>query len=219
MASDTFDPILSEREYRAWLGISAPTAQRQRAEGSGPPFVQLSRRRIGYRKSNRALVGGAHHQPRWITSQTNTAAFCHASRRGHGVSEFDKDDKDRAATPTVPPLAGKADGVTATVTGPTAADTAMPTALNAGSVRLRRTTVALASEVGEEFVTDCARHLEGAVSDAEVKRKWELGDRVGQGLQPTPHYLWQSAPSKRRVVNGECARRPRNVISQKHQIS
>ncbi len=51
MASDTFDPILSEREYRAWLGISAPTAQRQRSEGSGPPFVQLSERRIGYRKS------------------------------------------------------------------------------------------------------------------------------------------------------------------------
>jgi predicted DNA-binding transcriptional regulator AlpA len=51
MATDTFDPILSEREYRDWLGISAPTAQRQRAEGTGPPFVQLSRRRIGYRKS------------------------------------------------------------------------------------------------------------------------------------------------------------------------
>lgn len=51
MAADTFDPIISEREYRDWLGISAPTAQRQRADGSGPPFVQLSARRIGYRKS------------------------------------------------------------------------------------------------------------------------------------------------------------------------
>ena len=51
MVPDTFDPILSEREYRAWLGISAPTAQRQRSDGSGPPFVQLSERRIGYRKS------------------------------------------------------------------------------------------------------------------------------------------------------------------------
>lgn len=51
MVSDTFDPILSEREYRAWLGISAPTAQRQRSDGSGPPFVQLTERRIGYRKS------------------------------------------------------------------------------------------------------------------------------------------------------------------------
>lgn len=51
MAYDIFDPILSEGEYRAWLGISAPTAQRQRSDGSGPPFVQLSERRIGYRKS------------------------------------------------------------------------------------------------------------------------------------------------------------------------
>jgi predicted DNA-binding transcriptional regulator AlpA len=47
----TFDPILSEREYREWVGVSAPTAQRQRSDGSGPPFVQLSERRIGYRKS------------------------------------------------------------------------------------------------------------------------------------------------------------------------
>jgi len=47
----TLDPILTEREYMDWLGISAPTAQRQRSEGSGPPFVQLSERRIGYRRS------------------------------------------------------------------------------------------------------------------------------------------------------------------------
>jgi predicted DNA-binding transcriptional regulator AlpA len=51
MVEDTFDPILSEKEYRACLGISAPLAPRQRSDGSGPPFVQLSARRIGYRKS------------------------------------------------------------------------------------------------------------------------------------------------------------------------
>ena len=51
MGFDTLDPILSEAEYRAWLGFSAPTAQRQRSDGSGPPFIQLSQRRIGYRKS------------------------------------------------------------------------------------------------------------------------------------------------------------------------
>lgn len=51
MSDDTLDPILSEKEYRTWLGISAPLAQRQRTDGSGPPFVQLSERRIGYRKS------------------------------------------------------------------------------------------------------------------------------------------------------------------------
>jgi predicted DNA-binding transcriptional regulator AlpA len=51
MAYETSDPILTEQEYRAWVGISAPTAQRQRSEGMGPPFVQLSDRRIGYRRS------------------------------------------------------------------------------------------------------------------------------------------------------------------------
>jgi predicted DNA-binding transcriptional regulator AlpA len=45
------DPILTEEEYRAWVKLSAPTTQRQRSDGSGPPFVQLSERRIGYRKS------------------------------------------------------------------------------------------------------------------------------------------------------------------------
>jgi predicted DNA-binding transcriptional regulator AlpA len=48
---DIVDPILTEEEYTAWLNLSAPTAQRQRSDGSGPPFIQLSERRIGYRKS------------------------------------------------------------------------------------------------------------------------------------------------------------------------
>ena len=46
-----FDPILSEEELAKWLATSRPTLQRQRSDGSGPPFVQLSERRIGYRKS------------------------------------------------------------------------------------------------------------------------------------------------------------------------
>jgi predicted DNA-binding transcriptional regulator AlpA len=48
---DITDPILSEEELAKWLDTSRPTLQRQRSDGSGPPFVQLSRRRIGYRKS------------------------------------------------------------------------------------------------------------------------------------------------------------------------
>ena len=46
-----FDPIFSEEELAKWLATSRPTLQRQRSDGSGPPFVQLSERRIGYRKS------------------------------------------------------------------------------------------------------------------------------------------------------------------------
>jgi predicted DNA-binding transcriptional regulator AlpA len=47
----TFDPILNEEELAKWLDVSRPTLQRQRSDGGGPPFVQLSARRIGYRKS------------------------------------------------------------------------------------------------------------------------------------------------------------------------
>ncbi len=46
-----FDPLLSETEVSDWLHASRATLQRLRADGSGPPFVQLSERRIGYRKS------------------------------------------------------------------------------------------------------------------------------------------------------------------------
>lgn len=46
-----FDPILNEEELAEWLDISRPTLQRQRSDGGGPPFIQLSARRIGYRKS------------------------------------------------------------------------------------------------------------------------------------------------------------------------
>ena len=48
---DIFDPILSEEELAKWLETSRPTLQRQRSNGSVLPFVQLSERRIGYRKS------------------------------------------------------------------------------------------------------------------------------------------------------------------------
>jgi predicted DNA-binding transcriptional regulator AlpA len=44
------EPLLTEKELSAWLGVSAPNLQRMRSNGSGPPFIQLSPRRIGYRK-------------------------------------------------------------------------------------------------------------------------------------------------------------------------
>jgi predicted DNA-binding transcriptional regulator AlpA len=48
---DTFpDRLLTEKDLAAWLGISLPTLQRMRARASGPHFVQLSMRRVGYRR-------------------------------------------------------------------------------------------------------------------------------------------------------------------------
>jgi len=58
---EALEAILSERELAEWLDISRPTLQRQRSRGSGPPFVQLSERRIGYRKSE---------VERWLRTRT-----------------------------------------------------------------------------------------------------------------------------------------------------
>jgi predicted DNA-binding transcriptional regulator AlpA len=52
MALEFLDQLLNEKQVAAWIGISLPSLQRMRAGGSGPPFVQLSRRRIGYKKSS-----------------------------------------------------------------------------------------------------------------------------------------------------------------------
>jgi predicted DNA-binding transcriptional regulator AlpA len=46
-----FDPVLTEKQLLEWIGVSSPTASRWRANGAGPPFVQLGPRRVGYRRS------------------------------------------------------------------------------------------------------------------------------------------------------------------------
>ena len=61
MVHDLVDPLLNEKQLAAWLGISLPNLQRRRSDGNGPPFVQLSERRIGYRKSA---------VERWLESRT-----------------------------------------------------------------------------------------------------------------------------------------------------
>lgn len=43
--------ILSQRQVSSWLGISEPTLFRHRRKGTGPKFIQLSARRIAYRRS------------------------------------------------------------------------------------------------------------------------------------------------------------------------
>jgi predicted DNA-binding transcriptional regulator AlpA len=45
------DQILSERELCNWLGISEPTLSRHRRDGTGPKFIRLSAKRVGYRRS------------------------------------------------------------------------------------------------------------------------------------------------------------------------
>jgi predicted DNA-binding transcriptional regulator AlpA len=51
MISNDNEKILTEREVCNWLGVSEPTLFRHRRDGTGPRFIQLSARRVGYRHS------------------------------------------------------------------------------------------------------------------------------------------------------------------------
>jgi len=46
------DTLFTERDLAVYLGLSLPTLQRQRAAGTGPRFIQLSERRIAYRRAD-----------------------------------------------------------------------------------------------------------------------------------------------------------------------
>jgi predicted DNA-binding transcriptional regulator AlpA len=43
--------FLTERQVARWLGLGEATVYRLRHDGSGPAFVRLSPRRVGYRRS------------------------------------------------------------------------------------------------------------------------------------------------------------------------
>ena len=43
--------ILTERQVSDWIGLSEPTLFRHRRDGTGPTFIRLSARRVGYRRS------------------------------------------------------------------------------------------------------------------------------------------------------------------------
>jgi predicted DNA-binding transcriptional regulator AlpA len=43
--------ILTERQVARWLGLGEATVYRLRHEGTGPAFIRLSARRVGYRRS------------------------------------------------------------------------------------------------------------------------------------------------------------------------
>jgi predicted DNA-binding transcriptional regulator AlpA len=51
MISNSNDNILTEREVCNRLGVSEPTLFRHRRDGTGPKFIRLSARRVGYRHS------------------------------------------------------------------------------------------------------------------------------------------------------------------------
>lgn len=82
-----------------------------------------------------------------------------------------------------------------------------------GAVTLRSESVALNSDVGAAFIIDCARNIEGAVSDAEVKSKWGLSDQDWVALADNALLLVAvRTEHERRVLSGECARE----VAQRH---
>jgi predicted DNA-binding transcriptional regulator AlpA len=72
MINNSTDQILSERDVCNWLGISEPTLFRHRRFGTGPNFIRLSARRVGYRHS--AVEA-------WL-SQQEQQSVRHSDKRG-----------------------------------------------------------------------------------------------------------------------------------------
>lgn len=90
---------------------------------------------------------------------------------------------------------------------PNSDDAAGQSGVDEGSVVLRGEVVALHTELGAAFVIDCARHIESAVSDAEIKAKWGLSDQDWAALaNNAPLLSAVQAERERRTFSGECAR-------------
>ena len=76
-----------------------------------------------------------------------------------------------------------------------------------GSVILRGVRVALDTDVGQAFIADCARNIEGLISDLEIKTKYELSDEDWERLASNAPLLRAvRAQRERRIFNGEAPR-------------
>lgn len=96
-----FDPILSEKELAKWLATSCPTLQRHRSAGSGPPFIRLSARRVGYRKSA---------VEKWLQSRTTDRINTLGCERGGGtLAPFDVEASSLATKPELEAITSPCD--------------------------------------------------------------------------------------------------------------
>lgn len=94
--------------------------------------------------------------------------------------------------------------VTATVTAAKPATRPDP---SGSGVVLRGVPVALDSDVGQAFILDCARNVEGQIPDDQIKRKYELSDANWQELASNTLLLRAvRAECQRRILSGEAAR-------------
>jgi hypothetical protein len=76
-----------------------------------------------------------------------------------------------------------------------------------GTVVLRAMTVALDSETGKSFISDCARNTEGLLPDLEIRTRYGLSNEDWEGLAGNTQLLCALRTEReRRVVSGEAAR-------------
>jgi len=95
----------------------------------------------------------------------------------------------------------------ATVTTPDARTGDFVNSCTVNSVVLRGIAVALDSDVGEAFIIDCARNIEGLISDHEIKAKYELSDEDWDRLADNTHLLRAVRTKRdRRILNGDAPR-------------
>ena len=97
--------------------------------------------------------------------------------------------------------------VTAPVTKSVALTRNDPGISNSGSVMLGGVTVALDTDIGQQFIIDCARNIEGQIPDREIKNKYELSDRDWERLaENVPLLQAVQVERKRRILSGEAAK-------------
>jgi hypothetical protein len=76
-----------------------------------------------------------------------------------------------------------------------------------GTVVLGDRTVGLDSDVGTEFIKDCARSVEGSLPESDLRAKYDLSDEDWAGLAKNEQLLRAvHTEIDRRIANGECAR-------------
>jgi hypothetical protein len=76
-----------------------------------------------------------------------------------------------------------------------------------GNVVLRGTVVALDTGTGLELLRDCVRHVEGVLSEDDIKAKWGLTESDWEGLATNKFLLdLVRRERERRVFNGATAR-------------
>jgi hypothetical protein len=76
-----------------------------------------------------------------------------------------------------------------------------------GTVVIRGNHVSLDSDDGTDFIQNCARNVEGLLSESELKAKYQLSDDDWAGLAKNEQLLRAVRTEvDRRIANGECAR-------------